>query len=239
MYTILVADDEPIMLSLVEKILHREGYHVLKTSSAHEVVEIINNQVPDLLLTDVNLPDRNGLSLCRDLRANQNLNQMPIIFLTGSAAGPDDIAEALNAGGDDFIRKPFAARELAARVRAQLRRVQLHREQNVASLRLDAENYRVQIDGRTVDLTRVEFNLLRYMCEQPNTWITTRDLLANVWRYPGSVGDAALVRNHVRNLRRKIEVDADHPQIILSRHRRGYLVAAQIETDSAESVGTS
>jgi DNA-binding response OmpR family regulator len=75
----------------------------------------------------------------------------------------------------------------------------------------------------------VEFNLLYHMCQKPNDWQTTRDLLADVWRYPGNVGDAALVRNHIRNLRRKIEPDTDRPTIILSRHRRGYMVAARVE----------
>lgn len=229
MYTILVADDEPVILSMVENLLKREGHNVVKTTSAEGVESAIEEQVPDLLLVDVNLPDRNGLSLCRDLRKRSQLDDMPIVFLTGASASPDAIAEALNAGGDDYINKPFAARELAARVRAHLRRVQVRREVSTPLVTIDPVAYRVFVDNKEIELTRVEFNLLYNMCKKPNDWQTTRDLLAEVWNYPGNVGDAALVRNHIRNLRRKIEPDPDRPAIITSRHRRGYMIAARVE----------
>lgn len=229
MYTILVADDEPIMLSMIEKLLRKEGHEIIKTTSAQGIVSELSQKLPDLLLIDVNLPDRNGLSLCRELRQQSEYDDMPIVFLTGAASSPDDVAEALNAGGDDYIRKPFAARELTARIRSQLRRAEARRHVSMPTLRLDTAHHIVYKDAEPIELTRVEFNLLYHMCKHPNVWQTTRDLLAEVWRYPGNVGDAALVRNHIRNLRRKIEPDPDHPQIIMSRHRRGYMIAARVE----------
>jgi len=230
MYKILVAEDDPIMLNMVEKLMVREGHQVFKTTSAAGVEASMESVQPDLLLIDVNLPDKNGLTLCRELRETMSYADVPIVFLTGSPAGPDDIATALNAGGDDFIHKPFAAKELAARVRAQLRRVSFIEDNAVTQLTLDPQDLTVTIDDeRVAELTRVEFNLLSHMCEQPNTWQTTRQLLADVWRYPGNIGDAALVRNHIRNIRLKIEENPDHPAIILSRHRRGYLIDAKIE----------
>lgn len=229
MYTILIADDDPVMLSMIEKLLRRDGYTVLKTSSAQGVMNTVKTEIPDLLLIDINLPDRNGLLLCRDLRQNENFQDTPIVFLTAGPASADDIAAALNAGGDDFIRKPFAARELSARIRAHLRRVQTRSNSQLPHLRLIPSSQEVYLNDQSVDLTRVEFNLLYQMCKRPNSWQTTRDLLVEVWRYPGNVGDAALVRNHIRNLRRKIEPNPDHPTVILSRHRRGYMVAARVE----------
>ena len=229
MYTILVADDDPIMLGMVERLMQREGYAVVKSTSAQGVHELLKTTSPDLFLIDMNLPDANGMSVCNAIRSNNDFAESPIIFLTGVVASPNDVAEALNAGGDDYIHKPFAARELAARVRAHLRRVVASRRRGMTLLQLDPDTNRVIVNGqRDVELTPVEFNLLYHMCRQPNTWQTTRDLLADVWRYPGNIGDAALVRNHIRNIRRKIEVNPDHPTIILSRHRRGYLVDAQI-----------
>ncbi len=229
MHKILVADDDPVMLNMVAKLLHKEGHEVVKTTSAEEVLREIEDDAPDLLLIDVNLPDRNGLSLCQEIRQDDELKDMSIVFLTAGSNSPDSIAEALNAGGDDYIQKPFAARELAARIRAQLRRVQVRREINTPLIRIDLANEKVFVDTEDIELTSVEFNLLRHMCQHPNEWQTTRELLANVWSYPGNVGDAALVRNHVRNLRRKLEPDPDRPTIILSRHRRGYMVAARVE----------
>jgi DNA-binding response OmpR family regulator len=229
MYRILVADDDPVMLNMVAKLLHKEGYEIVKTTSAAGVYQQIDQSNPDLLLVDVNLPDRNGLLLCKELRESREYDNMPIVFLTGGSSSPDTVAEALNVGGDDYIQKPFAARELSARVRAQLRRVQVRREISTPLIRLYPTTEQVFVDSRDIDLTHVEFNLLQHMCKKPNEWQTTRDLLAEVWSYPGNVGDAALVRNHVRNLRRKIELDADRPAIILSRHRRGYMIAARVE----------
>jgi two-component system, OmpR family, response regulator VicR len=229
MYTILVADDDPIMLGMVERLMQKEGYAVVKSTTAKGVHDLLKETSPDLFLIDMNLPDDNGLSICKAIRNHPEFAESPIIFLTGVMASPNDVAEALNVGGDDYIHKPFAARELAARVRAQLRRIVASQRRGITVLQLNLAANLVLVDGeREVELTPVEFNLLYHMCRQPNTWQTTRDLLADVWRYPGNIGDAALVRNHIRNIRRKIEANPDHPSIILSRHRRGYLVDAQV-----------
>jgi two-component system, OmpR family, response regulator MtrA len=229
MYRVLVADDDPVMLSMIATLLHKEGHQVIKTTSADGVLAELERTTPDMLLIDINLPDRNGLSVCSEIRQNGEFDDMPIVFLTAGPNSPDNIADALNMGGDDFISKPFAARELAARVRAQLRRVQVRRENSNPSIRMVPATEQAYIDGNEVELTRVEFALLQQMCQKPNEWQTTRELLVDVWSYPGDVGDAALVRNHIRNLRRKIEDDPDRPKIILSRHRRGYMVAARVE----------
>jgi DNA-binding response OmpR family regulator len=228
-YRILIADDDPVMLNMVAKLLRKEGYETVKTTTADGVMQHLVDNLPDLLLVDINLPDRNGILLCQQLRKETMYQELPVIFLTGQSASPDQVAEALNAGGDDYIQKPFAARELLARVRAQLRRVRVRQESRAPLIRFFPTTEKAYIDDRELELTHVEFNLLFYMCRKPNEWQLTRDLLAEVWRYPGTIGDAALVRNHVRNLRRKIEDDPERPAVILSRHRRGYMVAARVE----------
>ncbi len=228
-HRVLIAEDDPVMLSMVATLLTKDGHEIIKTTSASGVMQEVEQDTPDLLLIDVHLPDRNGLLLCKDLRRRSEYDEVPILFLTGGSSSPDDVAKALNAGGDDYIQKPFAARELAARVRAHLRRVQVRRELSTPLLRLDSTSEQAFLDNQRLDLTPMEFNLLLYMCRHPQEWQTTRELLANVWNYPKKIGDSALVRNHIRNLRRKIEPDPDRPSIIVSRHRRGYMIDARVD----------
>lgn len=239
MHKVLIAEDDPVMLNMVATLLTRDGHEVIKTTSAESVIQQMDDDVPDLLLIDMNLPDRNGLLLCKDLRKRSEFDEIPIVFLTAQSSSPDDIAKALNAGGDDFIQKPFAVRELAARVRAHLRRVQVRRDISTPLLRFYPATEEAFLDDEPLDLTPVEFSLLMHMSERPNEWQTTRDLLSNVWNYPSKIGDSALVRNHIRNLRRKVEPDPDRPSIIISRHRRGYMIDARIDiVKEADKSGT-
>jgi len=181
-----------------------------------------------LFVIDAVMPEMDGLTLCRKLRAQPHTANTPIIFLTGSTSS-HTVVDALNSGGDDFIRKPFVPRELAARVRAHIRRSVFYAEGEVPAIRVVSSQYRVFINDDEAQLTRVEFDLLRYLCLAPYRLHSTEELLANVWQYPDGVGDAALVRNHIHNLRRKIEVDPERPLIIQSRHGRGYVVKARVE----------
>lgn len=236
MFEILVVDDDAQTLDMVELVLNREGYTVLRAFSAADVLKIVDSSVPDLFIIDAVLPEMDGLALCRKLRDLPKTAGIPIIFVTG-AASPHTVADALNAGGDDFIRKPFVPRELTARIRAHIRRT-YYLDKDVSTVRIVPDLYRAFVDDREVHLTRVEFDLLKYMCAYPYRLHSTEDLLAGVWQYPNGVGDAALVRNHIHNLRRKLETDPERPAIIQSRHGRGYVVKAhvQIEEDaSAES----
>jgi DNA-binding response OmpR family regulator len=227
MCRILIADDDRAMLAMIEQVLDQEGYTVYTARSVHEVMEIVEITTPDLFLIDLVLPEMNGLALCRKLRNNPLTAEAPIIFLTGQHDA-HSAAEALEAGGDDYVRKPFAVRELTARIRAHLRRVKTQTSSSFSSLRILPNTYQVYVDTREVMLTRIEFDLLTYLCNSPKKWHGTQDLLTNVWSYPEGVGDTALVRNHIRNLRRKLEADPDHPAIIQSRHGRGYSIRADI-----------
>ena len=230
MYEILIVDDDAQVLDMVELVLKREGYSVQRAFSARDALETIEKTTPDLFVIDAIMPDMDGIALCRKLRAQPHTANTPIIFLTGNNS-PQNVVDALNSGGDDFIRKPFVPRELAARVRAHIRRATFYLDSDVPAIRIVPDQYRVYVNDREVMLTRVEFDLLRYLCGAPYKLHSTEDLLANVWQYPDGVGDAALVRNHVHNLRQKIETDPDHPEVIQSRHGRGYVIKARVQTE--------
>jgi DNA-binding response OmpR family regulator len=233
MYDILVVDDDPKQLDMIEQLLDQEGYGVITAQTPREVLAIVDEDIPDLIVLDVGLPQMDGVTLCRRLRGNARLSETPIIFITGQNT-PYSVADALDAGGDDFVRKPFALRELAARIRAQLRRSSRPTSVDMPTIRILPNAHRVMVNEREIELTRVEFDLLRFLCVAPDRWHSTQDLLSNVWQYPEGVGDAALVRNHVRNLRRKLEDNPDHPAIIQSRHGRGYVLRAEVEVGGPE-----
>lgn len=229
MYDILVVDDDGQVLDMVDLILKREGYTVTRAYSANEAMAALDRTLPDMFIIDAMLPDMDGLSLCRRLRNNPATCNVPVIFMTGRDSSYS-VADALNAGGDDYVRKPFAPRELTARIRAHIRR-SYFLDADIPTIRIMPSAYRVFVNDREVALTRVEFDLLKYLCVSPYRLHSTDDLLANVWQYPNGVGDAALVRNHIHNLRQKLEHDPERPAVIQSRHGRGYVVKAHINVE--------
>ena len=231
MYKILIVDDDQAVLNTVAQALIQEGYAVLTTDNARDVPHIVEASEPDLFLIDLTLSYGDGLAICRELRVNPKTAHSPVVFLTGYDASYS-AAEALEAGGDDFIRKPFVMRELSARIRAHLRRVAARMPDDTVSLRVIPRTYQVFVDNREVRLTRVEFDLLAHLCSEPRKWYGTQELLTSVWNYPHGIGDTALVRNHIRNLRRKLEENPDYPAIIQSRHGRGYTVRARVHFDA-------
>ena len=236
MYKILVVDDDVQMLELIGQLLEREGYRVMTATSAREVTTLLKSHVPDLFIIDVMLRDVDGLTLCRQLRRDQHTKNQPIIFIA-SQNSPYDVTDALAVGGDDYIAKPFAVRELIARLRAHLRRVvSTMPDGDLPFLQIAPNTRTVMVDGREIDLTQVEYELLTYLCNSPSKLHSTQDLLINVWQYPPDAGDAALVRNHIRNLRRKLEISPERPEIIQSRHGRGYTIKAEIEFNEESSL---
>ena len=229
MYKILVVDDDAQMLELIAQVLHRDGYSVLTAETADEVLMLMEVQTPDLFIIDAVLPMMDGLALCRQLRRHPKGKDQPIIFITGHDS-PYDVTDALAAGGDDFILKPFAVRELSARLRAQLRRITKTADDNMVShIQFLPSGRLLLVDGRDIELTQVEYELLYYLCTEPAKLHSTQELLMAVWQYPADAGDAALVRNHIRNLRRKLECSPERPEIIQSRHGRGYTIRARVE----------
>jgi DNA-binding response OmpR family regulator len=238
MSKILVVDGDAEVLMMIEQLLEREGHEVEKARSAQAAITSLESETPELFVINATLPGLDGVALCRKLRLFPDTSSVPIIVLTERDSAYS-VAEVLDAGGDDSLRKPFALRELAARIRAQLRRSATYSILNndMPTLYLSPATNCVHVDNREVVLTQVEFDLLWYLCLAPHQLHTTGDLLTHVWQYPRGTGDAALVRNHVRNLRRKLEPDPDHPAIIQSRHGRGYVVRAHIQIEERVAHG--
>jgi DNA-binding response OmpR family regulator len=237
MYKILVVDDEVETLRMVEQFLEREGYIVDIAHSAREALSLADADAPELFVINTYLPGMDGLLLCRKLRDNPKTANTPIIFLTGHGS-PYGVSDALGAGGDDYLRKPFALRELSARIRAHMRRTASSALDDAPILTVLPHNLTVFVNERKVTLTQVEFDLLMFLCHTPHELHSTQDLLTDVWQYPEGTGDAALVRNHIRNLRRKLESDPERPAIIQSRHGRGYAIKARVQIESQAVGGT-
>jgi two-component system response regulator MtrA len=163
--------------------------------------------------------------LCTQLRTLPFVERAAMLFL-GKRPSAEAVAQALDCGGDDYLRQPFEPRELQARVRALTRRTIPKRTTTDVTLHLDSASHSVHIGSRCAQLTPTEFALLSYLCGNPSQLHSASSLLEALWRYSAGDGDTALVRNHIRNLRRKIEENPAHPRIIVSLHGRGYIVRA-------------
>ncbi|PJF36286.1 MAG: DNA-binding response regulator [Candidatus Thermofonsia Clade 1 bacterium] len=225
---ILAVDDESDVLGTLERALKREGYQFGRALSAQEAMQKISARRPDLLILDISMPDMDGLKLCKQLRADPRYADLLILFLTAHVQ-TEEIIAGLDAGGDDYVTKPFELTELNARVRALLRRVQhLKGAQSVIELgnvRLDSTTYQVHINGKVVQLTATEHRLLRYLMEHPNQPFSPSHLLEAVWDYPAQTGDPDLVRAHIRNLRAKLGGEADASRFIRTIFGVGYMVS--------------
>ena len=224
---ILAVDHDPDVRATVRHALEREAHRVVEAHDGKSALHLAQQHRPDLIILDAGLPDINGFELCALLRSMPFVNDTPIMFLGGHHNG-QTVARALDSGGDDYLRKPFAARELTARVRALLRRTVMRPPAQTATLYFVPDRSEVVVDGRHVTLTRTEYALLEFLCQRPTEYYPALTLLEHLWGYPPDGGDTALVRNHIHNLRRKIEPDPDHPTIIMSAHGRGYSVNARV-----------
>ena len=172
------------------------------------------------------MPKMTGFEVCRQMRATPKLMAIPVIFLTARGT-LDDKLEGFDAGADDYVPKPFDMRELKMRVQAVLRRAQPYAGAEMlqaAGLTLDVRAREASSDANTTILTPTEFSLLEYMMRRAGEILPTHRLLEEVWDYPPGVGDPALVRMHIRNLREKLEENPSQPQWILTVGRQGYII---------------
>lgn len=231
MARILLVDDEEPVVSLVRHTLRKEGHEVFTAFHGLEALATARRHTPDLVILDIVMPGMDGLAVCQRLRQDPRLAAIPILFLTGRDAVEERI-EGLDAGGDDYLPKPFESGELSARVRALLRRVQVTQEPDsqpedaacltVGSLSLDLHSRRVRVKGKTVEVTPTELALLHHLMAHPGEVFSTEELLQEVWGYSPGTGETSLVRWHVRNLRAKIEKDPACPRFIKTVSRHGY-----------------
>jgi DNA-binding response OmpR family regulator len=226
---ILTVDDEVEVLGTLARALGREGYEIGQATSGQEAWQKIINRRPDLVILDITMPGMDGLTLCRQIRADARFTELLVLFLTAHDK-TDDVIQGLDAGGDDYVTKPFELAELTARVRALIRRSMRESAQNpvleIGEVVLDSDTYQVAVSGREpIQLTATEHRLLRYLMEHPNQALSPQRLLEVVWDYPPGTGDPDLVRAHVRNLRAKLEDNAEMPRFIRTIHGVGYMVS--------------
>jgi two-component system response regulator RpaA len=231
---ILTVDDESQMRILLMDALSSAGYEVAQASSAKEALVVLNERRPDLLVLDVGMPEMDGLTLCRKLRSDDRFVTLPILFLTAYSQ-PEDIVNGLDAGADDYTVKPINLQVFLARVRAMLRRGEAFSSDYngdddskailvVGDITLNSDTYRVDVAGKSTQLTATEHRLLRYMMEHDNQPLSPQRLLEAVWEYPPYTGDPDLVRVHVRNLRTKLETDTRRPKYLQTVHGVGYMI---------------
>lgn len=223
---ILVVDDEPKITKLAQDYLERNGYRVVSTADGTTALAAARSSRPDLIVLDLNLPGMDGLDVCRALRRESDV---PIIMLTARVEETDRLI-GLELGADDYITKPFSPRELVARVRAVLRRVGGDVYQpgmvRTGALEIDLHGHRAVLHGETLQLTRLEFNLLATLAQHPGQTFSRAQLLDRLHGASGGGYDRS-IDAHIKNLRRKIEADPSDPRYIITVYGIGYQFAEQ------------
>lgn len=225
---ILVVDDNAEVLGTIWRALSREGHEITLAESAKQAYDRISKRKPDLIVLDIIMPHKTGLEFCQEIRQKPELETIPVLFLSAKVR-TDDIVRGLDAGGDDYLIKPFELNELNARVRALLRRSKPSSQQSkiitVGDLKLDSHTFQVSTPkAENIQLTSTEYRLLFHLMSTPNQVHSVRELLDVVWQYPDGAGDPDLVRAHVRNLRAKIEENSRRPRYIHTIHGVGYMI---------------
>jgi DNA-binding response OmpR family regulator len=223
MKTILVVDDEKKIIDIIKAYLEKEGYRVISATDGKAALHLALNQSPDLIILDLMLPEISGWDVCRAIRKE---SEVPIIMLTARDEVTDKII-GLEMGADDYVTKPFDPKELISRVRAIFRRTESKVRSEgiiqVGDLSIDTARRQVRRDGALIDLTPNEFDLLRVMAEEPGRVFSRMQLLDKV---QGSAyeGYERTIDSHIKNLRKKLEPDTEHPRYIITVFGVGYKV---------------
>jgi two-component system, OmpR family, response regulator MtrA len=225
MTLVLVVDDDQDLAEMLGIVLTDAGIDVDLVSRGDEALEAFRNNPPDLVLLDVMLPGLDGIEVCRQIRAE---SMVPIVML--SAKGDShDVVRGLEAGADDYMVKPFRHQsELVARIRTRLRRTNtdVAGSLSISNLNIDVNAHEVTRAGKSIQLTRLEFDLLVALAREPGRVFTRDALLSEVWGYRHST-DTRLVNVHIQRLRAKIEQDPEHPEIVLTVRGVGYKAGNQ------------
>ncbi len=214
---ILVVDDESDVTELLAYHLKAKGFSVEAVNNPNSSIGLARTFLPDLVILDVMMPELNGIQICRMLRADPKLKRVPVIFLTAKAEESDRI-QGFETGADDYIPKPFSAKEVVLRVQSILRRVnegvaEEPRRLQIGQIALDVDRHEVAINGQPVELTATEFKLLHLLMERRGRVQTREHLLINVWNYETEI-ETRTVDTHVRRLREKLGAEADRIETI-------------------------
>ncbi|MDR6868915.1 two-component system OmpR family response regulator [Microbacterium resistens] len=219
---ILVVDDEPNIRDLLSTGLSFAGFSVKTVANGAATISAVLEEEPDLIILDVMLPDMNGFSVTKRLRGAGFT--APILFLTAKDDTEDKI-EGLNAGGDDYVTKPFSLDEIVARAQAILRRTMQADEESIiraGELSMDQDTHDVFVGPSSIELSPTEFKLLRYLMLNPNRVLSKAQILDHVWEYDFN-GDAGIVESYISYLRRKIDPHTEEP-VIQTKRGFGYML---------------
>ena len=241
--TILIVDDEKPIVDILIYNLKKEGYNTIEAYNGEKAIEMAFNEKPDLILLDIMLPKVDGLTVCKRIRNSLNI---PIIMISAKDEEIDKIL-GLELGADDYITKPFSVRELMARVKANLRKAEVNKNlQNnenkdakttnkqpskdkvivIGELFIDLDKFEVKVRNRPIELTLREFEVLRYLANQPGQVVTREALLEKVWGYE-YYGDIRTVDVTIRRIREKIEVDTSSPKLLITKRGVGYYLSSR------------
>ncbi len=224
-HRILVVDDEPDLRDLLSTSLRYAGFEVMAAGSGNAALEAVASFRPSLVVLDVMMPDMDGFTVTRKLRARGD--HMPVVFLTAKDQ-PDDAVAGLTVGGDDYVTKPFSLAELVARIQAILRRTERLGTPDgtltVADLVLDNDAHEATRAGQPLDLSPTEFTLLRFMMENAGRVLSKAQIVDHVWQYAWD-GDGAIVETYISYLRKKVDAPFDVP-LIQTKRGVGYVLKA-------------
>ena len=227
---ILVVDDDRSIVKVISSYLERSGFQTFPAYDGEMALHQLRRERPDLVILDLMMPNRDGWEVTKIVRADHSLAATPIIMLTARVEDTDKIV-GLELGADDYLAKPFNAQEVVARVKSLLRRVKLDQSPQAlprilthGTLKLDIDQRILFIDSRSIDLTRTEFSLLEAFMSNPGYTLTRDELLEKALGYAYE-GMGRALDTHIRNLRRKIEPDPDHPTYIQTMYGVGYKLA--------------
>ncbi len=236
--TILVVDDEEDIMELLVFNLQKEGYNTLQAYDGVTAVEMAINEKPDLILLDVMIPKLDGISVCKKIRYALNISNIPILMISAKDTESDKIV-GLEMGADDYITKPFQIREVMARIKANLRKAELNANMDalnskknddkddiikVGDLSLDLKKVEAKVKGEVINLTKKEFDVLKYLASQPGQVVTREMLLREVWEYEEYVGAIRTIDVTMNRIRDKIEKDKANPKILITKRGVGYYV---------------
>jgi len=218
---VLVVDDDASLAEMLQIVLRQEGFSSAWCNNGARAVSMFRQEHPDLVLLDLMLPGRDGVQICRDIRSESGV---PIIMLT-ARSDTRDVVTGLEAGADDYVSKPFKSKELIARIRTRLRRLEtevpVQDSYTIGDLVINTQAHSVKRGTQAINLTPLEFDLLLALARKPNQVFSRDVLLEEVWGYRHAA-DTRLVNVHVQRLRSKIELDPEHPQIVVTVRGIGY-----------------
>lgn len=224
---ILIVDDEKPIVDILKFNLQKEGFETIEAYDGATGLQLAMEKNPDLILLDVMLPEMDGFTVCKEIRIK---SQVPIILLTAREEEVDKVL-GLELGADDYITKPYSVRELLARIKANLRRTKKPQPMNTVTdnadlltfgrLTIDTERFEVQKDGKPVEITVREFELLKFLASQPDKIFSREKLLEKVWKYE-YYGDLRTVDVTVRRLREKLEDNPGEPDFVVTKRGIGY-----------------